>query len=70
MDIQKTIIQIIKAMIKKFGYFFALCAYVVGAIGGFGYALYSKAYFIAVCVVALAAMAFPTAKKFFQDLLA
>ena len=56
-------------MLKKFGYFFALAAYAVGAIGGFGYALYNKAYFIAVCVVALAAMAFPTAKKFFNNLI-
>lgn len=51
---------------KKFLYFFAICAYIVGAIGGFGYAMYNKAYFIAVCVVALAAMAFPTAKKFLK----
>lgn len=51
---------------KKFLYFFAICAYVVGAIGGFGYAMYNKAYFISVCVVALAAMAFPTVKKFLK----
>ena len=55
-------------MIKKFGYFFGLCAYAVGALGGLGFALYNKGYFIAVCVVVLAAMAFPTAKKFFQNL--
>ncbi len=54
---------------KKVLDFAGLCAYVVGAIGGFGYAMYCKAYFIAVCVAALAAMAFPTAKKFFLDLL-
>lgn len=53
---------------KKFLYFFAMCAYGVGAIGGFGYALYCKAYFIAVCVVALAVMAFPKAKEFFTKL--
>ncbi len=56
-------------MLKKIGYFFGLCAYAVGAIGGFGYAAYCKAWFIAICVVALAAMAFPTAKKFFNGLI-
>ena len=56
-------------MIKKFYYFFALCAYVVGAIGGFGYAMYCKAYFIAACIVVLAAMAFPLAKKYLNELL-
>lgn len=49
--------------------FVGLCAYAVGSIGGFGYALYSKAYFVAVCVVVLAAMAFPTAKNWFKSLL-
>lgn len=56
-------------MLKKFGYFFALFAYAVGAIGGFGYALYNKAYFIAACVVALAVMAFPTVKSLFNKLM-
>ena len=55
-------------MIKKFGSFFGMCAYIVGAIGGFGFAMYNKAYFIAVCVLLLAAMAFPTLKKFFKNL--
>ena len=61
--------QIISTMLKKFGYFFALFAYAVGAIGGFGYAAYCKAWFIAICVVVLAVMAFPTAKKFFNNLI-
>lgn len=62
-------------MLKKFGYFFGMCAYAVGAIGGFGsiggfgYACYCKAYFIAVCVVALAVMAFPTVKSFYNKLM-
>ena len=54
---------------KKFLYFFGLAAYVLGAIGGFGYAMYCKAYVIAVAVVVLAAMAFPTAKTFFNKLM-
>ncbi len=56
-------------MLKKFGYFFALFAYAVGASCGFGYAAYCKAWFIAICVVVLAVMAFPTAKKFFNNLI-
>lgn len=54
---------------KKFLYFFGLAAYAVGSIGGFGYAAYCKAYFIAVCVVALAVMAFPTVKSLFNKLM-
>lgn len=46
-----------------------MCAYVVGAIGGFGYAMYCKAYFIAVCVIALAVMAFPTVKSCYNKLI-
>ena len=56
-------------MIKKFGYFFGLCAYGLGSIGGFGYAIYSKAYLIAACIVVLAVMAFPTARKWFNHLM-
>ena len=39
---------------------FLLFAYLVGAIGGCGYALYSKAWFVAVCILVLAVMALPT----------
>ena len=45
---------------------FILMAYLMGSIGGIGYACYSKAYVIAVAVAVLAAMAFPTAKSVFQ----
>lgn len=55
-------------MIKKFGYFFGICAYALGSLGGFGYAIYCKAYLIAVVIIVLAAMAFPTLKKFFNKL--
>lgn len=57
-------------MIKKLLHFFGLAAYAVGSIGGFGIAMYNKEYVIAVCVVILAVMAFPTAKEFFKDLTA
>lgn len=53
---------------KKALSFIEICAYAVGAIGGFGYAMYCKAYFIGICVVALAAMAFPELKRCFQEL--
>ena len=45
-----------------------LMAYAMGAIGGTGYALYSRAYLIAIAVVVLALLAFPVVKKIFQDL--
>lgn len=54
---------------KKFAYLFGLCAYVVGTIGGIGYAIYNKAYLIAICVAVLAWMGFPVAKKWFDSLL-
>lgn len=44
-----------------------LMAYALGAIGGTGYALYSRAYLIAIAVVVLALLAFPVVKKIFQD---
>ena len=59
----------IKEILYKAGRFFGLFAYVVGAIGGFGYACYCKAYVIAVCIILLAVMAFPTAKKWFKELI-
>lgn len=47
--------------------FITLALYVLGAIGGFGYACYSGAYLIAAAVLALAVMAFPTAKRIFKE---
>lgn len=47
--------------------FITLALYVLGAIGGFGYACYSGAYLIAVAVLVLAVMAFPTAKRIFRE---
>ncbi len=48
-------------------YTFVLMLYAMGAVGGFGYAIYSEAYVIAAAVLVLAVMAFPTAKWVFQD---
>lgn len=46
---------------KNFIAIICLCAYVMGAIGGFGYAVYEGAYPIAASIVILAIMAWPTA---------
>ena len=48
---------------------FAICAlWVLGTIGGIGYALYEGAYPIAAGVAALSIMSFPTVKKHFNEL--
>lgn len=53
---------------KKILYFFLLCLYVLGVFGGIGYALYEDSYPIALGIVVLAFMAFPTAKKWWKIL--
>ena len=55
-------------MAKKFLSFFELCAWFIGAVGGFGYALYNKAYFIGACIVVLAWMAWPSVRKCWDNL--
>lgn len=54
-------------MKKGILYTFILMLYAMGSIGGFGYACYSGAYLIAFAVLVLAVMAFPTAKRIFQE---
>jgi hypothetical protein len=54
-----------KGKIFSFILFFA---YIMGSIGGVGYAIYCKAYVIAVAVIILAAMAFPAFKKHWNNL--
>lgn len=54
---------------KKLLSFFALCAYVMGVIGGIGYACYSHAYLIALCVGITGYLAFPKVKECFHDLI-
>lgn len=54
-------------MKKGILYTFILMLYAMGSIGGFGYACYSGAYLIAFAVLVLAIMAFPTAKRVFQE---
>ena len=53
---------------KGIYYFLVLCAYVLGAVGGFGWCAYNRAWLIVIGIVALAAMAFPYAKRAFKYL--
>ena len=45
-----------------------LAAYAVGLVGGVGYAAYSGAWVIVICVILLGVMAFPKAKEAFKVL--
>jgi hypothetical protein len=53
---------------RKIIYFVLMCLYILGAIGGVGYALYNHAYLIAIGVVVVAAMALPQVVKYYQML--
>lgn len=53
---------------KKIGYFAMICLYVMGVIGGVGYATYCGAYPCAAGVVAVAWMAWPRVKEYFIKL--
>lgn len=55
-------------MKKYFVAFFWLAVYLLGVIGGVGYAAYSGAWVIAICVIMLGVMAFPKAKEAFKVL--
>lgn len=55
-------------MKKYFVAFFWLIVYLVGLVGGVGYAAYSGAWVIAICVILLGIMAFPKAKEAFKVL--
>ena len=48
--------------------FCIICLYILGALGGVGYALYNSAYPIAIGVVALAIMAYPTLYNAVQNI--
>lgn len=56
-------------MVKKIIYFVGIFAYAIGSIGGFGTAVYHGEYVIAASVAVLAAMAYPTVKKFVNKLM-
>ena len=53
---------------KGFIYFALICLYILGSIGGIGYACYNKAYPVTLGVAAVAAMAFPYIKGVFKKM--
>lgn len=53
---------------KGFIYFALICLYILGAIGGIGYACNNHAYLIAIGVVVVAAIALPQVVKYFKAL--
>ena len=53
---------------KGFICFLQICLYILGTIGGIGYACYNHAYLIAAGVAAVAVMAFPRFVFFYEKL--
>lgn len=54
---------------KKFAYLIILFAYVMGTIGGIGYACYVHEWVIAIAVAVVGVMAFPTAKNIYLNMM-
>ena len=54
---------------KKFLSLIILALYVVGSIGGIGYASYCGEYLVAFAVFALSVMAYPTARKYHKKMM-
>lgn len=54
--------------LKKILTLLIVCAYVLGTIGGFGYALYGGSWPIAIAIVILGILAFPKFKEAFKEL--
>lgn len=59
-----------KGFLTKLPYFFGMFAYLVGVVGGLGFALKSRAYVIAAAVAVLAYMAFPKFREYIENLMA
>lgn len=55
--------------VKKLLSFLGICGWTLGSIGGLGYSLYIHQYAVAGAIVVVAAMAFPTLKKFVKNLI-
>ena len=53
---------------KKYFSFIMICLYVLGVIGGLGWALYSGGYLIAVGVCAVAYMAWDKVVEYYHNL--
>lgn len=49
--------------------FACCCAYLLGAVGGFGFLAHNRNWLFALAVLSLAAMAFPFMRDRFKDLL-
>lgn len=57
-----------KKKMKKMIAFIEVCAFVIGALGGIGYAVYGGSWPIAVAIVIMAVMAWPTFKGAYKQL--
>ena len=55
-------------IMKKIWSFLGLCGWVLGVIGGIGYAWYSHAYLIAVAVAFLGSLSFDKVRGFVREL--
>ena len=55
-------------IMKKIWSFLGLCGWVLGVIGGIGYACYSHAYLIAVAVAVLGILSFDKVRGFVREL--
>lgn len=55
-------------MKKQFLSFIGICAYAMGTIGGFGFSAWGGSWPVAISVIILAVMAWPTAKKLWNDM--
>lgn len=53
---------------KKLYYFFMLCLFLLGTIGGIGYTIMCDAYVITAGIIGLSYMALPTALDYFDIL--
>ena len=53
---------------KKVCYFLLLCLYILGTIGGIGYAVYGGAWPVAIGVAAVAWMALPKVREYYNGL--
>lgn len=53
---------------KKLIAFIEFCAYILGALGGWGYAVHGGSWPIAVAIIILAVMAWPTFKEAYKQL--
>ena len=67
--VRRSRFHLYRKVMKKVLIFFALCLYLLGTIGGFGYAAYGGSWPIAVGVAFVGWMAFDKAKNWFKVLI-